>query len=168
MNRVRVFIGLALLGFGCIGAAQAQTGSHSAPAASDLQQLQDREAIRDLLIAYGRYFDARDFAAYSSLFTEDGVWIGSGNAEPYVGPEAIRGMVESGFPPSVYPGAFHLMTSIVVELTGQDTATAWSRWTFVIRDDAGAPVPFRAGQYEDMLVRDDGVWKFARREVFAE
>jgi hypothetical protein len=30
------------------------------------------------------------------------------------------------------------------------------------------PAPFRAGHYEDSLVREDGVWKFKRRQVFAE
>jgi uncharacterized protein (TIGR02246 family) len=162
-------VGISVLLSWSVSIAQTQTDAHaSTRSPQGLRQLLDREAIRTLLIDYGRYFDARDFAAYASLFAADGVWVGSDSDTPYVGPDAIRGMVENGFPPSVYPGAFHLMTSITVELTGEDTATAWSRWTFVIRDDDGNPVPLRAGHYEDMLVRDGGIWKFARREVFSE
>jgi uncharacterized protein (TIGR02246 family) len=165
--------GLSVLFAGPTSVAHAQARQHSDAQASSvteagLRQLQDREAIRALLISYGRHFDARDFVAYSNLFAKDGVWIGSGNGTPYVGPGAIRDMVEQGFPPSVYPGAFHLMTSIVVELTGEDSATAWSRWTFVIRNDEGNPVPLRAGHYEDVLVREGNQWKFAKRQVFSE
>lgn len=156
---------------GLIEVASAQTDRHAAETSSlaaSLRQLQDREEIRLLLIDYGRHFDSRDFVAYSNLFTRDGVWIGSGNDTEFVGPSAIRAMVEEGFPPSVYPGSYHLMTSISVELTGADSATAWSRWTFMVRDDEGNPVPFRAGHYEDVLVRDGGEWKFQRRQVFAD
>ena len=155
-----IALGISILFAGPASVTQAQDDG--------LRQLQDREAIRALLISYGRHFDARDFVAYSNLFAKGGVWIGSGNDTPYVGPSAIRGMVEEGFPPSVFPGSFHLMTSIVVELTGENSATAWSRWTFVIRDDEGNPVPFRGGHYEDVLVREGGQWKFAKRQVFSE
>jgi uncharacterized protein (TIGR02246 family) len=157
--------------FGPFETAPAQASRHGAdeaPIAAGLQSLQDREQIRLLLIDYGKHFDSRNFSAYSNLFTDDGVWIGSGNDTEFVGPSAIRAMVEEGFPPTVFPGSFHIMTSISVELTGADSATAWSRWTFMVRDEGGTPMPFRAGHYEDVLVRDAGEWKFQRRQVFSE
>src|SRR5690606_8918184 len=58
-----------------------------------LTRLEDMEAIRRLLIEYGRTFDARDFAAYGALFAPDGVWQGGGGAS-YTGPDAIQQMVE--------------------------------------------------------------------------
>ncbi len=158
------------LTIGATGSVSAQ-GNHAAPdtsTAQALQRIEDREAIRSLLIAYGRHFDAREFEAYAGLFAEDSVWIGSGSDQRYEGPDQIRGMAEQGFPPETFPGSYHVMTSIDVQLTGEDTATAWSRWTFVLRGDDGTPQPFRAGHYEDQLVRVNGEWKFSFRQVFAE
>src|SRR3970282_1300439 len=45
--------------------------------AARVQVLEDREEIRELLLAYGRALDSRDFIAFSELFAEDeGEWIG--------------------------------------------------------------------------------------------
>ena len=173
MPKLRCAI-VAILSIGISGVSQpasAQSDRHSAAESSieaRLRQIQDREEIRALLIDYGRHFDARDFGAYSNLFAQDGTWIGSGSETRFTGPAAIRRMVEEGFPPEFYPGSFHIMTSISVELTGADSATAWSRWTFMVRNDEGTPVPLRAGRYEDVLVRVDGQWKFQQRQVLAD
>jgi uncharacterized protein (TIGR02246 family) len=166
-----VIVALPIFLLAFMSNVSAQTDRHGieqSSMAESLRRLEDREAIRLLLINYGRHFDSRDFAAYSNLFARDGVWVGGGGDTEFVGPRAIREMVEEGFPPSFYPGSFHIMTSISVELTSADSATAWSRWTFLVRDDDGSPIPFRAGHYEDTLVREAGQWKFQRRQVFAE
>jgi hypothetical protein len=41
-----------------------------------VQRLEDTEEIRNVLLDYGRFLDARDFAAYSRLFAKDGEWVG--------------------------------------------------------------------------------------------
>ncbi len=134
-----------------------------------LRLMEDKEEIRELLIAYGRDFDRRDFAAYADLFAQDGVWVGgSGGSHPYTGPDAIREFVTKTYPPSSYPGSFHIMSSMSIRIDGENTATAWSRWTYVVLGVHGEPAPFAAGHYEDSLVREKGVWKFQRRQVFAE
>ena len=134
-----------------------------------LRLMEDKEEIRELLIAYGRDFDRRDFAAYADLFAQDGVWVGgSGESHPYTGPDAIREFVTKTYPPSSYPGSFHIMSSMSIRIDGENTATAWSRWTYVVLGVHGEPAPFAAGHYEDSLVRENGVWKFQRRQVFAE
>ena len=38
--------------------------------------MEDRAAIEELLITYGRLLDRQDLAGYSSLFAVDGVWEG--------------------------------------------------------------------------------------------
>ena len=131
-----------------------------------LERMEDMESIRSLLVSYGRNFDKRDFAAYSSLFAKDGVWVGGAEgAQSYQGPDAIRAMVEKGYQPTVFPGSYHIMSSFDINLTGTDTATAWSRWTFVVRGVHNEPVLFRGGFYTDELVREAGSWKFKRRVV---
>jgi uncharacterized protein (TIGR02246 family) len=134
-----------------------------------LQALEDKEAIRELLVAYGRDFDRRDFTAYAQLFAADGVWTGgSPGSRAYTGPEAIREFVAKTYPPSSYPGSFHIMSSPSVQMLDENTATAWSRWTYVVLGVHGEPAPLVAGHYEDTLVREGGAWKFKLRKVFAE
>ena len=133
-----------------------------------LQKLEDVDAIHTLLVRYGRTLDQRDFEAYGALFAEDGSWKGGmGSA---TGPDAIAKMVSAGFDrmaPSLYEKSFHVMTSFDVEVDG-DTATAWSRWTWVVVGDSGKPQTERAGHYEDTLVRERGEWKFKSRQAFTE
>jgi uncharacterized protein (TIGR02246 family) len=160
-----------------LGAACVQAQGQEKPAINKknvsleqrLRLIEDKEEIRDLLFAYGRNFDKRDFTAYSNLFASDGVWVGGADgAHPYTGPDAIREFVTKTYPPSSYPGSFHIMSSVSIQIVGENMATAWSRWTYVVLGVHGEPAPFAAGHYEDTLVREGGVWKFKRRQVFAE
>jgi hypothetical protein len=67
-------------------------------------------------------------------------------------------------PPRPGPRGVHLMTNEIIEVSG-DRATAWSRWTYVIRSADNKPVPALAGHYDDEFVRENGGWKFKRRSV---
>jgi hypothetical protein len=55
--------------------------------AARVQVLEDREAIRALILAYGQAHDHRDYKTFASLFASNGEWVGGlGSAK---GPEAI-------------------------------------------------------------------------------
>lgn len=128
-----------------------------------VQQLEDQEEIRQVLIAYGQYLDARDYAGYSGLFARDGVWTGGfGSA---TGPMEIQAMMEKNLgkpePGFINKSSFHLMTTMTVKVTG-DTATAQSRYLFFTAAD-NKPVPSLAGRYVDEFVREDGKWKIKHR-----
>jgi uncharacterized protein (TIGR02246 family) len=143
-------------------------GAGTAALEQRVRDLEDTQAIHALLVDYGRALDKRDYAAYGALFARDGWW--KGGMGTATGPEAIGKMVEAGFgrmSPSLYEGSNHVMTSFDVELTG-DTATAWSRWTWVVIGPDGKPQPERAGYYEDSLVREDGRWRFMNRQATTE
>lgn len=133
-----------------------------------LQKLEDTEAIRSLLIQYGRELDKRDFAAYGRLFAKDGTWKGGmGSA---TSPENIQKMVEEGFskmPPELYRDSNHVMSSMDIQVTG-DSATAWSRWLWIVKGPDGRPRAERGGHYEDTLVRENGAWRFKSRQAFTE
>jgi uncharacterized protein (TIGR02246 family) len=134
-----------------------------------LQRLEDADAIRELLVAYGKNFDKRDAQAYGDLFAEEGEWVGGAQGtQSYKGPDAIRDMVAKGYPPTVFPGSYHIMSNFNVTLTGQDTATAWSRWAFVVNGIHNEPVIFRGGRYDDEFIRENGVWKFKKRVVSSD
>lgn len=148
--------------------AQAQESRTTEALSARLKMLEDKEAIGDVLVAYGRALDSRDFKAYGSLFAKDGTWSGGmGSAQT---PEGIQKMVEGGFAkmsPELYTDSNHVMTSMDIEVSG-DTAKAWSRWLWVIKAADGKPRLERGGRYEDTLVREDGKWKFKTRATTTE
>jgi uncharacterized protein (TIGR02246 family) len=129
-----------------------------------VQRLQDEKAIREVIIRYGEYLDAKDYAGYASLFASDGVWTGGfGSA---TGPAAIQAMLEKNLgkpePGYLNKSSFHLMTTEVIEVDG-DTAKARSRYLFFTASPDNKPVPSLAGRYIDEFVRENGVWKIKKR-----
>jgi uncharacterized protein (TIGR02246 family) len=131
--------------------------------AARVQRLEDQEGIRMLLVDYGRSLDARDFAKYASLFAKDGEWTGGfGTAKT---PAGIKAMMdkEIGSTPAPRPNStYHLLTNFAIDVHG-DTATVWSRWAFVVTTKENTPSIMYGGHYDDIVVREDGQWKFKKR-----
>jgi len=126
-----------------------------------LRRLEDIEEIRTLMLDYGRFLDARDLPAYSKLFAKDGEWVGGfGSAK---GPDEILTFMQKnlGTGPN-QSHSFHILSNFEIEVKG-DTATAWSRWTFVVPGADGKTTISQAGRYDDVFVREAGHWKFKRR-----
>ena len=130
-----------------------------------LQELSDREQIRDLLHEYGRSFDERRLEDYANLFAEDGEWsagsiVARGPAEVL---EMVRKAAEAIPAP---PGCrnFHVMTNMMIEVDG-DRATAWSRFSFIEPGADGSRNFSGSGVYDDELVRRNGRWMFLRRTL---
>jgi hypothetical protein len=132
-------------------------------AAARIQRLEDIEEIRTVLTDYGRYLDAHDLVAYSHLFASDGEWVGGFGTGK--GPAGIQALMEKnlGVTPKGKPGStYHLLTNFLIDVQG-DTATAWSRWNFVVTSTDDKPSIMYGGHYDDTLVRENGHWKFKRR-----
>jgi uncharacterized protein (TIGR02246 family) len=157
MTRATILLMLAALLPSAAG-AQAPT---TATLAARLQQFEDKAEIERLLLDYGRHLDSRDFAAYGQLFAKDGQWVG-GFGTAAGGPAGIQAFMEKamGTAPN-RANNYHLLSNFVITVTG-DTATAWSRWAFVVPGPAGATIA-QAGRYDDTLVRENGRWRFTRR-----
>ncbi len=150
------------------GVAPAQDGADEADIASlaeRVQVLEDREAIRALILAYGVAHDNRDYRAFAELFGEDGEWVGGlGSA---TGPEAIFELMDSTIGHDPQPegsGTYHVMTNEQIDVDG-DRASATTKWIYVTPGDDGAPQMVFLGHYEDEFIREDGLWKFLRREA---
>jgi uncharacterized protein (TIGR02246 family) len=136
------------------------------PLAAKIQRLVDEEEIRNVLVSYGRTLDAHDFGAYSRLFAKDGEWVGGFGSVK--GPAAIEAFMAKNIGgPGKPGGTYHLLTNFLIDVHG-DTATAWSRWTFVIPGPDKKPAMAQGGHYEDTLIRENGQWKFSRREAFVD
>ena len=140
--------------------AAAPAAAQNAGLDARLRALEDKEQIAQVLIDYGRHLDSRNLAAYASLFAEDGEWVGGFGTVK--GRANIQAFMEKnmGTGPNK-AGNYHIMSNFAITVAG-DTATAWSRWAFVVPGERGATIS-QAGRYDDTLVREKGVWKFKRR-----
>ncbi len=151
------------------GYAPAEPAEKKEAVEARLQRLEDREAIRKLLMDYGKFLDQRNFVAFSQLFSEkEGEWIGGlGRAKSS---QAILKLMEDTIgKDSKGKGApnYHLFSNEMISLDG-DQAKASTKWMFVVQGEAGRPQPFYLGHYEDTIVRENGQWKFLRRTVYGD
>jgi uncharacterized protein (TIGR02246 family) len=148
------------------GAGRAGAASKEASLGARVQALEDREAIRALMSEYGRTLDARDFSAFARLFAKDGEFLG-GDGITARGSEAVGALLDKtinkNFPDSRGTN-FHLFSNETIDVAG-DHATAVSKGTFVMADSRNRPEALMLATYRDEFVREDGDWKFKRREV---
>ena len=123
-----------------------------------MEEVDDRTAIRGLLLRYARGVDARDTSLVASCFTSDAAYRGSlaagtiGDALDALGDAMAR-----------YQATRHAITSHEVEIDGDSarshadcTAQHW------LPDGSSRTVGVR---YHDELVRGPGGWRITRREV---
>jgi len=162
---VLLFIPVLTFTFPFLATADTET---STALESRLQILEDTEAIRTLLLDYGRLLDARDFDGYAKLFVdESGEWIGADGIH-LQGREAIQTWLEKNIGGSRGPARnHHLLTNPVINIDG-DKATALSKCYFVMSGENNNPDLALSGHYEDMLVRVRGRWLFQRRVVYGD
>lgn len=143
--------------------AAAPAQAQQAP--SELQELRDRAAIEELLRAYGRTIDERDFEAFGALFAEDGEY-GSGPVTS-VGPEAIAESMRSVFEANALGFAepnFHVFFNEVIAVDG-DNARASSMSFYIVPGEDGLPKIALMARYDDELIRVSEGWKFRSRRV---
>ena len=136
--------------------------------AARVQVLEDREAIRALILAYGQAHDHRDYRTFSSLFASNGEWVGGlGSAK---GPQAIFELMDKTIGHNPLPngsGTYHVMTNDQIKLDG-DRASATTKWIYITPGTDNAPKLVFLGHYDDQFVRENGEWKFLRREAPAD
>ena len=152
------------IGMGLLAAAPAAYAA-GADGTLSLQEISDREQVRDVLLEYGRSFDERRLEDYANLFAENGQWIGGPTVA--TGPAEVLEMVKhvvENIPTGPGRRNFHVMTNMVVDVDG-DTATAWSRFIFYMPGKDGKPEVSTSGTYDDRLICVDGKWKFLRRQL---
>jgi uncharacterized protein (TIGR02246 family) len=128
-----------------------------------LKVLEDRMAIQQLFIDYGRHLDAGDFDSYATLFADEGeVLLGPmGRAK---GPDDIKAMMTRVMAGEVGK-SYHLITSPMINLDG-DRATSDVMWSVIVKGDDGRPSLTMVGRHLDELVRERGAWKFLRRKGY--
>lgn len=124
-----------------------------------VQELHDRQAIRDQLTNYCRGVDRLDRALLLSVYHPDaiddhGLFVG--------GPEAFADWAFA------YHGAMqsshqHIITNHTCELDG-DVAHTETYWLFAGVNNDGSPITIGGGRYIDRFERRNGQWKIAARK----
>jgi ketosteroid isomerase-like protein len=126
--------------------------------------LSDELAVRTTLARYCHRCDDGDFAGVIALFTSDGVftyreWTARGSATLLKFFQRTQGQSDQR--------GKHLTVNTLVE-AGDGQVVALSDYVF-LRSDGSAEgsqwVPALAGRYRDELVKQDGQWLIARRDV---
>jgi uncharacterized protein (TIGR02246 family) len=134
--------------------------------AAKVQVLEDRDAIRALLVSYARTLDERDFAGFEQLWAKDAEFIG-GSSDSAKGPAAIANLLQGLLKVNAAPVPgrdFHLVMNQTVDVTG-DTATGFSRGTWVVTDPEKKLRISIIANYYDQFVREGGRWKFKRHQI---
>lgn len=135
-----------------------------------VRAIEDQLALQQLLGEYDKALDARDWAAYAALYTEDGE-MGSSTVRTK-GREKIRDSLTTTMT-RVFsqPGApaflQHNVDTLLFHIDG-DGATGTSHWSVIGVTADKKPIVTEAGHYEDVYRKVDGRWYFARRLIIAD
>jgi uncharacterized protein (TIGR02246 family) len=144
---------------------QAQPGTLEAR----VKVLEDRDAIRALLVDYASTLDNRDFTAFEQLWAKDAEFVGGGGNSAK-GPAAIRDLLRGLLTKNAASGPgrdFHLVMNQTIDVKG-DTATGFSRGTWVSTNFENRLQVTIIANYYDQFVREGGRWKFKRHQIGGE
>jgi uncharacterized protein (TIGR02246 family) len=147
----------------------AQANQSQSNVTARLDALEAREAIRQLWADYGRTLDNRDFKAFALLFARDGEFVGGPGATAK-GRDAVGALLEklltTNFPNSRGRN-MHFYMNESIDVRGND-ASAVTRGGFLVANASNRPEISIMATYRDDFVREDGQWKFRRREVIGD
>lgn len=134
--------------------------------ALDLQRINDRIEIEELLARYSRALDYRNFDELDSIFTPDAEFDAGGLGHP-VGPADIRAMIEGTI--GHLDATQHLIGKSLIEFS-EDGDTAEVRTYLIsqhIRESAPSDVKhyFLGGEYADRVVRTPEGWRIRYRRL---
>ena len=141
------------------------TGATSNAQASDqsVTATQDRLMIQDLMSRYEWALYSGDAKAYGALFAADAILAFDGPNE-IKGRDAIVKTVPDQ--PAHSAKVIHSYSNLAIDLQ-DDKAEARSNWIAVRNGATGAPEIVAGGEYIDKLVKVNGRWYFARRDIHA-
>lgn len=128
---------------------------------SDLQHLQDRDAIRDVIHRYCRAADRCDLEGFKACYWPDGIddhGFFGGNAWEfcdYVIP--VLRQIDS---------SIHAMTNTIIDIDG-DRAFCESQWSVVHRLREGSELLdfWHQGRYLDIFEKRNGQWRILLRTI---
>jgi len=123
-----------------------------------LQKIEDELAISQLRAKYCHLLDDMQWNEFIDLFTEDGVFEGLSKVE---GKPAIMKFFSQDVP-TVAERFWHFCTNGTVDIDG-DIATGRICMEYISITNGVSYTS--AGHYDDVMVRENGLWKFKSRKI---
>lgn len=131
--------------------------------ASELRELVDKQAIAELLYAYGEGIDRRDHKLLEAVFTQDcQLHYGAYDHPAQVLVDSWR----TDQPPA-FLMTHHLYGNIVIRFYGAEQARSITYFFAQHRANQDGRImdEMVRGRYLDRLVKQDGRWRFAERTI---
>lgn len=126
--------------------------------------LDDAEAIRALIAAYGARIDGGDLDGVAALFAH-ATWRSGGRV--LTGSSEVRSAYDDVILYEGIPRTQHVMSNVVVHVDG-DAATAQCSFTVFQAGDGFPLQAVLAGRYHDTLARTTAGWEFRDRVIHAD
>ena len=126
-------------------------------------QLEEKEAIRDLMSAYCFYLDNGEFEKFADLFCHDAIFE-AGPLGKLQGRKAILEFISAQVPrPGEGPARKHCTLNHIIRLSGSEARA--DSYIVVLRESPAGIIASLAGRYEDLLVQEAGEWRFKVRKI---
>lgn len=122
---------------------------------NQLQELADREAIRELTARYAKLVHDGDGRGVGALYTEDGRF--KAGVAYVTGRAGLQDFLADALSPNK---STPLITNHIIELNGDEATGYCSMYTPWYRHE----VPGFCGDYRDSYRKVDGQWYFVERE----
>ena len=134
----------------------------------EIAVLEDENAIESLQRTYGFYIDKGLWSQAADLFADDGT-IEIGNSGVYVGRDRVLAYLQTRGAEFPQEGRLddRMQLQPIVHVA-PDRGTAKGRWRLFEQDAVwGEYANWGAGIYENEYVREDGVWKIQRLQLYS-
>lgn len=129
-----------------------------------LQYLSDKIAIQDVIARYSIASDTGDAEGFAAVFTEDGVMKWEAAGKRFCGHDALKGLAEAVWKHCA--GVQHAVSNPVIEIKGETASAVCQLTCFLSRPEK--IYTLMVGYYRDQLVKINGKWLIACREVEVE
>ena len=126
----------------------------------------DERALLRLAYRYAQAVDRRDADALVSVFAEDGVIARPGSL--WQGHDKLRGIIARL--DTMYGKTLHTVRNQTAAIYGDKAeGETYCVAMHILKSDDGKRTRMDMGiRYQDSFVRQDGVWRFARRELIVD
>jgi ketosteroid isomerase-like protein len=129
-----------------------------------IQELADRAAIVDAVIAYATAVDTRDWERLGALFTDDACWEYSGSGERLSGPDMIVARISASV--ERFDATHHQNGNPVTAVQGDEAEHTCYYQAQHVRLGLPDGEKFLAGgRYDDQLRRTPDGWRFTYRRI---
>jgi hypothetical protein len=126
-------------------------------------ELEEKEAIRDLMSAYCFCLDNGEFDKFAALFSEDATFE-AGPLGKLQGRRAIYDFINAQVPrPGEGPARKHCTLNHLIRVSGVEARA--DSYIVVLRESSAGIIASLAGRYEDLLVKEAGAWRFKVRKI---